>query len=145
MLVHDEGLVGEVDPRAVGIEDAAQAPPEKAGSASALSETVQDLGVSLGVALLGSLSGTIYRRILAQHLPDELPGDARTALLNGLWPATSMSLDLPAGLREQAQAAFMMGFASVAAVCAVGVAILSVYAAVTLRHVGRHGTPAKGV
>ncbi|MGO4841589.1 MFS transporter, partial [Rhizobiaceae sp. 2RAB30] len=40
------------------------APADKAGSASAMSETVQDLGVSLGVAVLGSLTTGIYRRSL---------------------------------------------------------------------------------
>ncbi|MDE9545708.1 hypothetical protein KKI98_23435, partial [Xenorhabdus bovienii] len=37
------------------------APPEKAGSASAMTETVQDLGISLGIALLGSTANAVYR------------------------------------------------------------------------------------
>ncbi len=38
------------------------APAGKAGSASAMFETVQDLGASLGIALLGSLATAVYRQ-----------------------------------------------------------------------------------
>jgi MFS transporter, DHA2 family, multidrug resistance protein len=41
------------------------APADRAGSASAMSEMVQELGIALGVALLGSLAAFVYRaRIL---------------------------------------------------------------------------------
>ena len=37
------------------------APPERSGSAAALSETVQELGIAAGVAILGSLTTALYR------------------------------------------------------------------------------------
>ncbi|MEH3148597.1 MAG: MFS transporter [Methylobacterium frigidaeris] len=120
------------------------APPEKAGSASALSETVQDLGASLGVALLGSLSGAIYRRAIVRHVPDDLPGDLRAALLDGLWSVLAVAPDLPVGLIGQARAAFTAGLAGASAVSAIGVAILAVFAAVALRHVERPGPSSHG-
>lgn len=41
------------------------APPERAGAASAISETGSELGGALGVALLGSLSTMVYRLAMA--------------------------------------------------------------------------------
>lgn len=38
------------------------APPDRSGSAAALSETVQEFGIAAGVALLGGLTTAIYHR-----------------------------------------------------------------------------------
>ncbi|CDZ70426.1 Hypothetical protein NGAL_HAMBI2610_20280 [Neorhizobium galegae bv. orientalis] len=40
------------------------APPEKSGSASAISETSAEFGGALGIALLGSLGTLIYRMLM---------------------------------------------------------------------------------
>ncbi len=45
------------------------APAEKAGSASAMSETVQELGLALGVAILGSLATAVYRSEIDGRIP----------------------------------------------------------------------------
>ena len=45
------------------------APPERAGAASALSETSAEFSGALGIAVLGSLGTAIYRSQLGQHLP----------------------------------------------------------------------------
>lgn len=47
----------------------AAAPPERAGAASAVAETGQELGGALGVALLGSLGTAIYRADLGDGVP----------------------------------------------------------------------------
>src|SRR5581483_7654356 len=47
----------------------AAAPPERAGAASAVSETATELGGALGIALLGSLGTAIYRSTLISKLP----------------------------------------------------------------------------
>ncbi len=60
------------------------APPHKAGSAAALSEAVQELGLSLGIALLGSLASAIYRQAMLDHRPANLPQGARDALGDSL-------------------------------------------------------------
>lgn len=45
------------------------APPERAGSASGLSETSSELGGALGIAVLGSLVTAIYRSMMASQPP----------------------------------------------------------------------------
>ena len=45
------------------------APPEQAGAASAISETGAELGLALGVAVLGSLATAIYRSEVAAVIP----------------------------------------------------------------------------
>ena len=44
------------------------APPERAGAASAISETSSELGGALGIAVLGSVVVAVYRRALARGL-----------------------------------------------------------------------------
>ncbi|WP_332689175.1 MFS transporter [Bosea sp. (in: a-proteobacteria)] len=112
------------------------APADKAGSASAMSETVQDLGVSLGIAVLGSLATASYRRTMLDRIPEGLGREAHEAVGDSLWAATSVASELPAGLIEEAQAAFTAGFSSAAVVSAVSVSVLAVLAAVSLRHIG---------
>ena len=115
------------------------APPEKAGSASAMSETVQDLGVSLGIAVLGSLATAVYRRTMLDRLPDNLAKGAREAVSDSLWAASAIAPELPAGLIEEAQIAFIAGFNGAAVFSALSVTVLVVLAAVALRHVGTIG------
>jgi DHA2 family multidrug resistance protein-like MFS transporter len=112
------------------------APPEKAGSASAMSETVQDLGVSLGIAVLGSLATAMYRKAMLDRIPESLGHAAREAVGDSLWAASSMASELPPGLIEEAQVAFTAGFNSAAIFSAVSVTILAILAAVSLRHLG---------
>ena len=52
------------------------APPERAGAASALSETATELGGALGIAVLGSIGTAVYRGTLG----DDLPAAARDTL-----------------------------------------------------------------
>jgi DHA2 family multidrug resistance protein-like MFS transporter len=57
------------------------APPERAGSASGISETGAELGGALGIALLGSIGTAIYRADggTGETLGDALPGTIDTA------------------------------------------------------------------
>jgi MFS transporter, DHA2 family, multidrug resistance protein len=57
------------------------APPERAGSASGISETGAELGGALGIALLGSIGTAIYRAEggTGETLGDALPGTIETA------------------------------------------------------------------
>jgi DHA2 family multidrug resistance protein-like MFS transporter len=43
------------------------APPERAGAASAISETCSELGGASGIAILGSIGTAIYRRAIARR------------------------------------------------------------------------------
>jgi DHA2 family multidrug resistance protein-like MFS transporter len=65
------------------------APPERAGAASALSETSAEFGGALGIALFGSLGTVLYRQLLATDLPAELNAGAASAALATLGGAVA--------------------------------------------------------
>ena len=118
------------------------APADKAGSAAAMSETVQDLGVSLGIATLGSLATALYRGQMLERIPEGLGPAVQEAVGDSLWAVSSVAVDLPHGLIDEARAAFMAGFSVAALVSAVGVSMLAALAAVSLRRVDVIGTQA---
>ncbi|UED82925.1 MFS transporter [Streptomyces profundus] len=118
------------------------APPEKAGSASAMSETVQELGVAVGVAVFGPLSLAVYRARLDDQLPAGLDPGAAEAVRDGLAGAVAHQERLSAGLLDQAREAFTSGLNVSAAVAGLAILALAVLAAVTLRHVGAVGATA---
>lgn len=115
------------------------APAEKAGSASAMSETVQELGLAVGIAALGSLTTAVYRSRMFDRIPDTLARDVYKSVGDSLAGASSVAQKLPRGLLEEAKAAFTAGFNTAAATSAVSIAILSILAAVTLRHIVSDG------
>lgn len=100
------------------------APPEQAGSASALSETGQELGMAAGLAGVGSLAVAVYRLLV----PIDAPAQARDSL------AGAHTLGDPAVLAA-AREAFTGALGVVAAVCALLLVGVAVLAAVSLRHV----------
>jgi MFS transporter, DHA2 family, multidrug resistance protein len=109
------------------------APREKAGSAAAMSETSMEFGVALGVAVLGVVGSAVYRAGVASSGAAVEAGDSlatATATATGLPPASADAL------LAAARSAFTSGLATVAGVCAVGLAALAVLAAVLLRDVG---------
>ncbi|GGA55460.1 MFS transporter [Pelagibacterium lentulum] len=120
------------------------APAEKAGSASALSETVQDLGVSLGIALLGSFATAVYRQTVQARIPEDLSREARESVGDSLWAAAAMAEELPDNLLEDAQSAFIAGFNGAAAFSAIVVAILALLAAMALRKIPPLRAPSHG-
>ncbi|HEX6722377.1 MAG TPA: MFS transporter, partial [Burkholderiaceae bacterium] len=65
------------------------APPERAGAASALSETSAEFGGALGIALFGSLGTVLYRHLLASDLPAGLDAGAAGAALATLGGAVA--------------------------------------------------------
>lgn len=89
----------------------ASVPKEKAGAASAISETAYELGNALGIAVLGSVLTAVYQRSLT--LPPGLGGDAanaaRGSLGGALDTAGRLSGGLAGSLAEAARAAFTTG------------------------------------
>jgi DHA2 family multidrug resistance protein-like MFS transporter len=71
------------------------APPQRAGAASALSETGAELGGALGIALLGSLGLAVYRAQIGDTLPSALTSNQEEAATRTLAEATSTSAQLP--------------------------------------------------
>ncbi len=113
------------------------APPERAGSAAALSETAFEMGGALGIAILGSLGAAIYRLRMADGLPAGLSAlDATTANAT-LGGAVELAERLPAlaePLLHQARTAFMLGLWWSAAIGAVSLVWLGTYALRSLRN-----------
>lgn len=115
------------------------APAEKAGSASAMSETVQELGLAVGIAALGSLTTAIYRAKVAEQISFTLAEDVQRTVADSLAGAVSVAHELPAGLLNQAQAAFISGFNVAATLSAASIAVLATLAALKLRHIRADG------
>ncbi|GAA0252931.1 MFS transporter [Saccharothrix mutabilis subsp. mutabilis] len=112
-------------------------PPEKAGAASGLSTTANDLGLSLGVALIGSIGVAVYRDgvALPGGLTDEDASAARDSLDGAVAVAGRVSGDLGGQVLETARAAFTSGLNTGALIAAVIAAVGAVLAATLLRHV----------
>ena len=114
------------------------APPELAGAAGALNQTSGYLGLSLGIALLGSLGTVVYRAQLADHLRS-LPTAAADTARGTLAGATTVAGGLPhnagAVLLDQARAAFTSGLHIIAAISAVLMAATAVVVLVTLQQI----------
>ncbi|RFA29239.1 MFS transporter [Alkalilimnicola ehrlichii] len=111
------------------------APVAKAGSASAMSEMVQELGVALGVAVLGSVATLVYRANIGAHLAPDLATDVSTAMGDSLWAATAIGDSLADNLLQEAQAAFTLGLNVIGLVGGIGIIGLAIISAVSLRHV----------
>ncbi|MGE0100351.1 MAG: MFS transporter [Hydrogenophaga sp.] len=103
------------------------APPERAGAASALSETSAELSGALGIAVFGSLATGLYRSGMAGKLPAGLPAEsaAETFTLGGaLTVAEHLPEPLGEALRLAARAAFVDGLQA-AALLGTGIMVFS--------------------
>ncbi|MFD5887715.1 MFS transporter [Streptomyces sp. NPDC060334] len=81
--------------------------PEQAGSAAAISETSTELGMALGVALLGSLGTAVYRS--GVEIPAGVPEGAGDTLAGAVEAARPLSSEVATALLESARAAFTDG------------------------------------
>ncbi len=120
------------------------APPERAGSAAALSETGAELGGATGIAILGSVGTAVYRGAMAGAIPAGVPGEAAEAARGTLGGAVAAAGELPeaAGrvLLTAAREAFSRGFERAAIICAAVAAGLAILVLVLLRDA--HARPA---
>ena len=103
------------------------APPERAGSASGISETSAELGAALGVAILGSISTAWYRRSVAQSIPDGIDGElarnAKATIGGAIATGQSIGGDAGAHVITVARDSFAHSLEIVAGICAVLVAV----------------------
>ncbi|MGW0549107.1 MFS transporter [Streptomyces altiplanensis] len=117
------------------------APPEQAGAASAVTETGNELGGALGLALLGSIGSAVYSSRIGDSSLSGVPDAAAEAAQGSLGGAVAVVGDLPArigdGLLEASRGAFVSSLHVVALVCCALVVALAVAVAVLLRGVGR--------
>ena len=109
------------------------APPERAGAASAISETAVELGGALGIALLGSIGTMVYRSNMAGVGVAGVPADLLEAARSTLGGAVAVADQLPAGSAGALLGPAREAFAhSVSSAAAISVVILLVTAAVNL-------------
>ncbi|WP_370132953.1 MFS transporter [Streptacidiphilus sp. EB103A] len=115
------------------------AQPERSGEAAAIQETSFELGAGLGVAVLGTVLTATYR--LALPVLPGLSPDRRATVEQSFGGAQDVGdqLGRPAAqeILSAAQHAYDLGFTTVAALAAVGLALTAVLPALALRP--RHG------
>ncbi|MBA3341734.1 MAG: MFS transporter [Gemmatimonadaceae bacterium] len=116
------------------------APPERAGAASAISETSCELGVALGMAILGSVGTAAYRRIMTDDvligLGSESAESARATLGGAVEVGERLGGQTGAALAGAARDAFAQSLELVAIISAVVVMAMAVAAMILLRRVG---------
>lgn len=102
------------------------APPERAGAASALSETAAEFNGALGIAVIGSLGMLWYRWQLAPQLPAGLSDLQRTDALATIGGAVALADAVAGGaaLQAAAKAAFIQAL-QISAVVGIVVLLLA--------------------
>jgi MFS transporter, DHA2 family, multidrug resistance protein len=122
----------------------AAAPAERAGAASALSETATELGGALGIAVLGAIGTAVYRATVPDRLPAHLPAHTETAATDTLGGAAEAASHLPAAVGNQvldaARVAFAHSFAAASIAAAVVGAVTALVAARELPSVQADGS-----
>jgi MFS transporter, DHA2 family, multidrug resistance protein len=115
------------------------APPERAGAASAISETGAELGGALSIAILGTIGTAVYRTQVDDGIPAAVPADLAETARDTLGGAVAASGELPEALAtpvlEAARVAFTQGLQVVALLSAAVAAVAAVAVAVLLRNV----------
>jgi DHA2 family multidrug resistance protein-like MFS transporter len=109
------------------------APPERAGTASGISETGTELGGALGIAILGSIGTAVYRAEVGDAVPRGVPSEAGEAVRDTFGGAVGVADHLPSGVIHAATEAFAHGMQFAAATSAVVMLGLAVAAAALLR------------
>jgi DHA2 family multidrug resistance protein-like MFS transporter len=121
------------------------APPERAGAASALSETASEFSGALGIALLGSAGMVVYRQGLGSDWPAGLGLELLPAAGASLGGAVHLAEGLPAAtaaaLLLTAQASFTSALQAIALAGAVMVAGAAWLVARMLRGVDLSAAP----
>jgi DHA2 family multidrug resistance protein-like MFS transporter len=119
------------------------APPERAGAASAISETSSELGGALGIAILGSIGTAFYRGAMAKAALGDLAPEALKTARDTLGGAVAVAEGLPAEVGARllgtARAAFGGALQLTAGICAVVAAATAVAAVVLLGRLTKGG------
>lgn len=116
-------------------------PPERAGSAAAVNETVGELGGALGMAVLGSVGAAVYRH----HIPADVPAGARSTLGGAVATAAHLpSISQAEHVLQSARVAFTDGLNAVSVVGAGVMALAALLTVVLLRGVTPAGANGAG-
>jgi DHA2 family multidrug resistance protein-like MFS transporter len=121
------------------------APPERAGAASAITETSAEFGGALGIAVLGVIGTAAYRAQMADGVPAGVPDQAAVVARDTLGGAVAVAGQLPerlgAALLEVAREAFTQGLHLAAAVSAAASLAFAILVVVLLRGVRPSSQP----
>jgi DHA2 family multidrug resistance protein-like MFS transporter len=113
------------------------APVERAGAASAISETSSEFGGALGIAILGSIGTAVYRGVMAHAVPGSVPVGAKEGARATLGGALAVAEHLPnrvgTELLAAARDAFVHAYQVIAAISAVLVLITAILTVLVLR------------
>jgi MFS transporter, DHA2 family, multidrug resistance protein len=124
------------------------APPERAGAASALTETSAELGGALGIAILGVIGTSIYRSQLTDALPAGTLPRTAAAARDTLGGAVAAAGQLPGQLGQvllrAAHHAFTQGLHVAFAISAAAMLAAASLAAIQLRHLRPSSEPRPG-
>ena len=118
------------------------APPERAGMASAISETSSELGGALGIAVLGSFATAVYRRTLTSTVTDGVTPAVAATARETLGSAAAIAATLPEPVGAALLDAARLAFSQAVALTAVVSAALAVLAAITVVIILRDTEPA---
>jgi MFS transporter, DHA2 family, multidrug resistance protein len=115
------------------------APPERAGAASAISETGSEFGGALGIAILGSIGTAVYRNSMTSTPPAGLSPEAAEAARDTLGGAVAVAVQLPdqlsAALLHTAHEAFIQGLQLTAVINTILMVTAAILAVSLLRNV----------
>lgn len=121
------------------------APPERAGTASGISETSAELGGALGIAILGSIGTAVYRSEVVDAFPHRVPPDAAEAARDTLGGAVSVADQLPdpldAELLDTAREAFTQGLRLTSVTSAAIMLCMGILVLVLLRRASADSEP----
>jgi MFS transporter, DHA2 family, multidrug resistance protein len=113
------------------------APPERAGAASAISETGAEFGGALGIAILGSVGAAVYRSRIGDGFPAGVPRGAAVAARDTLGGAVADAERLPgrlgSAILDAAHQAFTSGLRTVALISVIVLTVLAVVVAMLLK------------
>jgi DHA2 family multidrug resistance protein-like MFS transporter len=115
------------------------APPERAGAASAISETSSEFGGALGIAILGSIGTVIYHSKMDISMPGKVPPETAASVKETFAGAVTVINQLPVEVSgvvlHSAKEAFVSGYQATALICSVITFGLAIFTAVKLRRV----------
>ncbi|MCF6469947.1 MFS transporter [Nonomuraea sp. MG754425] len=122
------------------------APPERAGSASSLTQVSTEFGYGLGIATVGTIGTAVYRAQLA--VPEATPAEVVARSYENVAGAVAAAPGLPASVGAEllgtAREAFTVALNSVAGLSALVLAVVAVVLTVRLRHLPPIGGPQGG-
>lgn len=113
-------------------------PGEKAGVAAGVSQTGNEFGFALGVAIVGSISAFVYR-LQTAVLPEGVSEASAHSIRETLATAVSTAKDLPEALSADvlhvARSAFIDAYHTIAVISAIALVIIAVIIVTVLRKI----------